>query len=399
MEKRYLKQGIQPVRSATMQEIREMTREAGTMGEFNLGEYGHDVLTDAAAGAAGGAIATLPAGGAGAVPGAIIGGLSGLVGHGLKDLWYATRSNEDKASWQAGDIQERLNTIAGIMDKHNPTLAKYLTGIGTEIKQYVDENIQKKESSPSTDASNDVSEPTDASLSPGTSKLLANKNNKFIRIAKSPKMDNHNDFDFSDTAKGMGGALIQGDLSNRGAEQLYNVGLKGLSQAAPQISEDLMPKLAPELLSSGGGGLASGLASGGVGLLAGIATDKLLDFGNSLRGEKTNIEDNYNDINEQFKMLLQLTNNEPNIQKYYEIVQKLINYSLQSIDQTQNNVNAALQSKEVSGSSITNDFVKQNMAQEATSPEYQSALNNLMQTLQQAESLTQGPDNEYNSMY
>ena len=107
-------------------------------GEMNWGEYGHDALTGAAGGAAAGALA----GGVGAVPGALGGAVVGVAGKGITDIWYNTRSNQDKASWQAGDLEDSMAKVSKLLnDSGQPelkTLAQYLAAYSKQYKTTVD---------------------------------------------------------------------------------------------------------------------------------------------------------------------------------------------------------------------------------------------------------------------
>lgn len=106
-----------------------MKREA-IRGEFNAGEY----LRDGFLGGVGGAFMGLPGMAAGAA--------GGLATHGVQDLWYAAQSPENKASWQAGDLQTHINEIATQVQTVSPDLAAHLTKLGTDYKEFIDSYVQ-----------------------------------------------------------------------------------------------------------------------------------------------------------------------------------------------------------------------------------------------------------------
>ncbi len=142
--KPWLKAGLQRLDGADVALVREaesLYREA-IRGELNLGEYGRTALEGAAGGALGGAVA----GGVGAVPGALIGAAGNAGIKGVTDLWYATRSNEDKAAWQAGDLEEKLGKLVGIIQSKNPSLASILTTLGNQYKEFIDGHLQGRKS-------------------------------------------------------------------------------------------------------------------------------------------------------------------------------------------------------------------------------------------------------------
>ena len=97
----------------------QMERDA-RMGEMDWGGYTHDAVTNATGGALAGAVLGE---GIGAVPGAVGGAAFGVGSHAAKDIWYATRSKEDKAAWQADDVETTLKTLSDTVDKVNPELA------------------------------------------------------------------------------------------------------------------------------------------------------------------------------------------------------------------------------------------------------------------------------------
>ena len=139
MENLTYSSSIKRIDASSQREI-EMMREA-IRGEFEPGKYVRDIGVGAAAGAAGGAIA----GGVGALPGAAIGAAWGLGSNAASDIWYQTRSDEDKASWQAGDLQERLEKMGGLLTgkTQSPEIGERLNQLGTQYKNYIDVIVQK----------------------------------------------------------------------------------------------------------------------------------------------------------------------------------------------------------------------------------------------------------------
>ena len=136
--------------------IREALR-----GDANWGDYLHNGLVGAGAGAAGGAAigaiggsvvpvaGTAVGAGAGALTGAIEGGIMGSAGAAVEDLWYNyAKSDEQKASWQAGDVEEALSHLGQMFLKSvDPKqgqssipmqMAQALVYYGQQYKQLVD---------------------------------------------------------------------------------------------------------------------------------------------------------------------------------------------------------------------------------------------------------------------
>jgi hypothetical protein len=144
MDKPWLKSGIQRLDEADSALIREsdfLYKEA-IRGEMDWGGYGRTALEGGAGGAIGGALF----GGVGAVPGAAIGAAGNVAIKGITDIWYNTRSNQDKASWQAGDLEERLNKLADLIQGQDSTLASVLKTLGNQYKEFVDGHIQGRKS-------------------------------------------------------------------------------------------------------------------------------------------------------------------------------------------------------------------------------------------------------------
>lgn len=141
---------IRPIRQASAKIIRDsekMTREAlrGHFDAETVGDYLQNGAAGAAGGAAEGAIGGALLGGVTALPGAaagaIEGGLWGLGSRGLDDAWYATRRPEDKASWQAGDIDDHCQAMASALGTQDSTLNE----LGKGYKRFIDSYVQNKQ--------------------------------------------------------------------------------------------------------------------------------------------------------------------------------------------------------------------------------------------------------------
>ena len=110
------------------------------IGDFNAGQYGRDALI----GAGTGAMAGLAAGGVGAAPGAIIGAVGGGLGSAAFDIAYQFKNNFQKASWQAGEMEEKIKTLYDQIEKLNPQLAITLRKIAKDIKNEIEVRFEKK---------------------------------------------------------------------------------------------------------------------------------------------------------------------------------------------------------------------------------------------------------------
>jgi hypothetical protein len=120
------------------------------VGDFveNRNDYGRQALVGAGAGALTGALAGTVVPGAGnavgAGLGALTGGISGLVGAMAGDVAYHFKNNSQKASWNAGEMQEKLGTMADQIEKINPQVSITLKKLGQDIKNYIEVNHEKK---------------------------------------------------------------------------------------------------------------------------------------------------------------------------------------------------------------------------------------------------------------
>jgi hypothetical protein len=120
------------------------------VGDFveNRNDYGRQALVGAGAGALTGALAGTVVPGAGnavgAGLGALTGGISGLVGAMAGDVAYHFKNNSQKASWNAGEMQEKLGTMADQIEKINPQVSMTLKKLGQDIKNYIEVNHEKK---------------------------------------------------------------------------------------------------------------------------------------------------------------------------------------------------------------------------------------------------------------
>ena len=110
------------------------------IGEFNTGQYARDALI----GAGTGAIAGLAAGGVGAAPGAIIGAVGGGLGSAAFDIAYQFKNNYQKASWQAGEMEEKIKTLFDQIKDLNPQIATMLRKIAKDIKNEIEVRFEKK---------------------------------------------------------------------------------------------------------------------------------------------------------------------------------------------------------------------------------------------------------------
>lgn len=99
----------------------------------NLGDYGRQALI----GAGGGALV-------GGVPGALAGALGGLASAAAGDIVYQFKNNAQKASWNAGEMQEKLSTMADQLEKTNPQVGLMLRKLGQDVKNYIEVNHEKK---------------------------------------------------------------------------------------------------------------------------------------------------------------------------------------------------------------------------------------------------------------
>jgi hypothetical protein len=99
----------------------------------NLGDYGRQALI----GAGGGALV-------GGVPGALAGAIGGLASAAAGDLVYQFKNNAQKASWNAGEMQEKLSTMADQIQKTNPQASLMLRKLGQDVKNYIEVNHEKK---------------------------------------------------------------------------------------------------------------------------------------------------------------------------------------------------------------------------------------------------------------
>jgi hypothetical protein len=110
------------------------------IGQFNAGQYGRDALIGAGTGAMVGAAA----GGIGAVPGAILGAVGSGLGSGIQDIAYQFKNNYQKASWQAGEMRDKLHTMKQQLQPFSPQLANMLMKIAQDIKNEIEVRFEKK---------------------------------------------------------------------------------------------------------------------------------------------------------------------------------------------------------------------------------------------------------------
>jgi len=121
-----------------------------TIGDFgsNIGDYARQTAIGAGSGAIGGGLlgSIVPGAGnlIGAAAGAITGGIGGLAGAIGGDIAYQFKNNAQKASWNAGEMQEKLGTMADQLQKINPQVGLMLRKLGQDIKNTIEVNHEKK---------------------------------------------------------------------------------------------------------------------------------------------------------------------------------------------------------------------------------------------------------------
>lgn len=120
------------------------------VGDFrsNIGDYVRQTGIGAGAGAVSGgllgSVAPIFGNVVGAGAGALIGGISGLAGAVAGDIAYQFKNNAQKASWNAGEMQEKLGTMADQIEKINPQVSIMLRKLGQDVKNYIEVNHEKK---------------------------------------------------------------------------------------------------------------------------------------------------------------------------------------------------------------------------------------------------------------
>ena len=121
-----------------------------TIGDFssNRGDYLRQTAIGAGTGAMGGGLVGSVAPGIGnligAGIGALTGGLGGFAGAIGGDIIYQFKNNAQKASWNAGEMQEKLYTMSEQIEKTNPQVGIMLRKLGQDIKNYIEVNLEKK---------------------------------------------------------------------------------------------------------------------------------------------------------------------------------------------------------------------------------------------------------------
>jgi hypothetical protein len=110
------------------------------IGEFNTGQYARDALIGAGTGAMVGAAA----GGVGAIPGAFIGAIGSGLGSGIMDIAYQFKNNYQKASWQAGEMIDKLYSMNQQIQPFAPQLANMLMKLAQDIKNEIEVRFEKK---------------------------------------------------------------------------------------------------------------------------------------------------------------------------------------------------------------------------------------------------------------
>jgi hypothetical protein len=133
-------------------ELERFARESVRLalrGQESFTEHLRAVGQGAAAGAVGGAVAGgIASGGVLAAPTALVGGVAGAVGTGglrlVERLRYNSMADHQKAAWHAGDLQEKLDKLAGHIAKGEPQLASFLKHLAASYKQFIDAAVEKK---------------------------------------------------------------------------------------------------------------------------------------------------------------------------------------------------------------------------------------------------------------
>lgn len=121
-----------------------------TIGDFrsNLGDYARQTAIGAGSGALAGGLAgsVVPGAGnlVGAGAGAITGAIGGLAGALAGDIAYQFKNRAQKASWNAGEMQEKLSTMADQLQNVNPQVGLMLRKLGQDVKNYIEVNHEKK---------------------------------------------------------------------------------------------------------------------------------------------------------------------------------------------------------------------------------------------------------------
>lgn len=121
--------------------IREAVRGDAFFTPEGLSDYAKAGLKGAAFGGAAGMLG----GPEGALAGAATMGLWGIGSRGVDDIYYFTRSNEDKISWQAGDLQDLIiKEISPAVKELNPEAAIILSVYANNYKYFIDHYIRDK---------------------------------------------------------------------------------------------------------------------------------------------------------------------------------------------------------------------------------------------------------------
>jgi hypothetical protein len=107
-------------------------------GQMDWGQYGRDALQGGLAGGAGGMIVGGP-------EAAAVGAAAGAVGYlgkdALEGLAYSMKSTQQKAAWQAGDLQDKMAKIGDLVKDTAPQLSTFINHLGSSYKEFVDAAI------------------------------------------------------------------------------------------------------------------------------------------------------------------------------------------------------------------------------------------------------------------
>jgi hypothetical protein len=74
----------------------------------------------------------------------LTGAIGGLASAAAGDVVYQFKNNAQKASWNAGEMQEKLGTMADQLQKANPQVSIMLRKLGQDVKNYIEVTHEKK---------------------------------------------------------------------------------------------------------------------------------------------------------------------------------------------------------------------------------------------------------------
>lgn len=109
------------VRFRTIYNNKTASTKLAIRGEFE--SEAPKYLRDLVQGAAVGGLAGSLVGGIGAIPGALFGAGSKVLGRGVEDIWYGTISDTGKAYFQGKDLEQKITRLANTFEELNPDLS------------------------------------------------------------------------------------------------------------------------------------------------------------------------------------------------------------------------------------------------------------------------------------